>query len=70
VKSNAIIKLERGTDGPPTNERTIHRVILSVVVEGVDKPMTQPIGEFYDGFSDIAKQFVDWFNSKLAGGGA
>ena len=66
MKSDTIIKIEKGTDGPPTNERTIHRVILSVAVDGVQKPMTQPIGEFYDGFETFAKEFCDWMNRRGA----
>lgn len=65
MKSNAILKVEKGTDGPPTNSVDIHRIILSVVVEGADKPLTTCVGEFRDGYQQLAKEFVDWFNHKV-----
>lgn len=61
-------------DGPNGNSRRLAVVILSVKVEGIDKPFEHRIGEFAEQYEQIARQFCEWFNGKdaarAAAGGA
>ena len=64
MKTTTTITVQRGEDGPPHNCRPIYRIMLTVTIEGTP-PITRRIGEFDEGYDGIAKQFCEWFNSKL-----
>lgn len=53
-------------EGPNSNSRRLAVVILSVKVEGIDKPFEHRIGEFAEQYEQIARQFCAWFNGKDA----
>lgn len=64
MKQTTTMKIQKGEDGPPTNSRVIHKVML--VVQVADMPdLTRCIGQFDDGYEGVAKQFCEWFNKQV-----
>lgn len=64
MRSDARMEVATGSDGPNGNSVPIYVIMLSIVVDGVEKPFKTRVGEFQEGHQSLAKEFCDWFNAK------
>ena len=65
MKTTTKTSIAKGESGVPGNSYPIHKIMLTVTIEGTP-PMSKRIGEFEDGYESIAKEFCEWLNTKFS----